>query len=204
MSDPAFYREMTTQRHNEMLDRMPAVLEEAGLPPEMATKLVSKMRTASETILNEQFEAGIYSKLERQKLIAFADQLLNRQSSIPPDFDELYRRKAAIDDRLLTIRPRWWQRLICIAAVAYCGIALAGTFVWFNLTCVFMLMVMAFFGTTVSAHQLLRGLRGWRKHVAAVAILALGLAFLLWAGEGLWILARLAFDQFAELFHFGA
>ncbi len=99
MGDPAFYRAVTTKRFAGMYAQLAADLEREGLPAHHAAEIVARFRASCEPVLNEQFEAGLWSKVEQSKFVDFLDQLLTRQGTQEVDFDELYSRRAKLEHR---------------------------------------------------------------------------------------------------------
>ena len=78
-----------------------AELTKAGMPTDVVDMLVTKFRESTEANLHEQFEAGLWSRVEKQKLVDFLEGVLHRQAGASPDVDELYQRKAELDRALL-------------------------------------------------------------------------------------------------------
>jgi len=85
---------------NRAFDEMFAELTSAGVPPEVVARLAAEFRQCNAAILNEQFSAGTWWRLEEQNFVDFLDGLLNRQDPKLPNFDELYRRKAELERNL--------------------------------------------------------------------------------------------------------
>lgn len=94
-----------------------------------------------------------------------------------------------------TDHAKWWQYLICLAAIVYALVALLGTFVYFDVVCIAMLMVMAMGGTLASAWQLIVHFQGKLRLVAAAIVLPTLAVFVLWSAEGFWNILQMAFRQ---------
>src|SRR5581483_1918827 len=86
--DPEFYRNAITSQFMEIAKSL-----EGLAPPEV----VAGLRNSFLEILEQQFRDGMWSKVERHKLIAFIEDLLERQGTIPPNLESLYECKAELD-----------------------------------------------------------------------------------------------------------
>ncbi len=90
--DPQFYRDAITAWFMETADSM-----KDFLPPEAIAQYKAKCIEH----LESQFREGLWSKVERYKLTAFIERLLERQGVTQTDFESLYHRKAELDRKLL-------------------------------------------------------------------------------------------------------
>jgi len=94
--DPQFYRDAITARFMEFADAL-----QGDLPPEA----VADLKKAYADILERQFRDGVWSVIEREKLVAFIERLLGRQGTMPTSFESLYNRKAELDHQMLQRDP---------------------------------------------------------------------------------------------------
>jgi hypothetical protein len=92
--DPQFYRDAITSRFMEALDNLGR--DFPSVPPAVMADL--KKRCAE--TLDSQFRDGLWGAVERHKLVAFIEQLLNRQGTKIPDLEAFYQQKAELDRRL--------------------------------------------------------------------------------------------------------
>ncbi len=97
MSDPEFYRSEVRRRTNEMLDKVMSDLIIEDLSDDDIAALSRTRKARFESGLEEQFEAGLWSKVERVKLIEFVDRLIHRQGTPDVDFEEFYQHRAELD-----------------------------------------------------------------------------------------------------------
>ena len=105
MTDPAFYREQATKRMSKVLDELGDFLRSEGAPDEVIAKVMGQLDQQWRETLQEQFESGLWSKVEQQNFVDFIDRLLNRHGTQATDFEALCRLKAELDGEPHDPRP---------------------------------------------------------------------------------------------------
>ncbi len=92
--DPQFYRDEITAKFLADIDEL--VRQTPDLPPDV----IQGWKARTLEILEAQFGAGLWGRVERYKLAAFIERLLNRQGTENLDFEALYQAKAQLDRQL--------------------------------------------------------------------------------------------------------